>query len=103
VRLHQSDPANVIMVVLLLASSPCSEAHHQCQDSCGQIVGLPNGNQISPPRRLNSYSATPPYIATVFTMAALATKTQSQNIFAKLKAKPANKVGLGKGGAVYMC
>lgn len=31
---------------------------------------------------------------------ALATKTQSQNIFAKLKAKPANKVWCMHGGVV---
>jgi hypothetical protein len=30
----------------------------------------------------------------VFTMASLATKTQSQNVFTKLKQKPANKVRL---------
>ena len=50
--------------------------------------------QIIPTTALDSFTANSHHSYPVFTMAALATKTQSQNIFNKLKSKPANKVGI---------
>jgi hypothetical protein len=62
-------------------------------------VPVPCGQNYTPERRQDIsttalellFRPSPSHFYTVFAMA-LASKTQSQNIFAKLKAKPANKV-----------
>jgi hypothetical protein len=53
---------------------------------------IPDGRNPKYPTQLNSFTANQHHSYPIFTMAALATKTQSQNIFSKLKSKPANKV-----------
>jgi hypothetical protein len=62
---------------------------------CGQNSISDNRQNIPTPRP----TLVPPrrdLIATQILAMALATKTQSQTIFAKLKAKPANKVRMSK-------
>jgi hypothetical protein len=58
---------------------------------CGQNTTPERRQNISPTALELLFRPSPSHFYTIFTMA-LASKTQSQNIFAKLKAKPANKV-----------
>jgi len=81
----------------------CSEVAPEIPLSRVKGAASPNGHpsiipetpqpKISPPQLDSTPSPPASTIPTQpFTMAALATKTQSQNIFTKLKSKPANKV-----------